>query len=139
GCLEAFETAAHAADRGVVEAEVTRAGRDGQDFRDDVEVEGGEEGGLLRLTHRVLVEGRIVALDSRILYRGPWRGADVEEAVCVVRGRARRHGLVVPTGLVPQLVGFPEHAADGAQPPVIRRAEAEFVLLVGVALVLEPG
>ena len=49
-----------------------------------------------------------------------------------VRG-ARRNGLVHPGGLVVELVVLPERADDAAHAPVVRRAQAELVLLVLVA------
>jgi hypothetical protein len=45
-------------------------------------------------------------------------------------GRARGHGLVVPTGLVVKLVVFPVGADDRTQTPIVRRADPELVLLM---------
>ncbi len=136
--LEAAETGEHAAGRGVVELEVARADREGQHLRNQVEVDRGEEGGLLGLAHRVLIEGGVIALHPRIHDGRAGERADVREAAGRCPGplcrRTRRNVLVVPAGLVVQLVVFPEGADDRPQPPLIRRAQAEFVLLVGVAL-----
>ena len=66
--------------------------------------------------------------------------ADVRQAAAVARRSRRairgawRNGLVVPVGLVVQLVGLPEGARDRAKAPVVRRADAEFMLLVLVFL-----
>src|ERR1019366_8765552 len=138
--LEAVETAADAAFRGIVEAEVARAHRDRQHLRNQVEVDRREEGRLFGFTHRVLVKRRVGALNPGIYHGRPGSRTYVREAAgiarrarCAVRG-TRGNGLVHPAGLVVQLVGLPIRAGDGPQPPVVRRAHAEFVLLVLVLL-----
>src|ERR1700748_1951723 len=124
---------------------MSRSGGDRQYLRNDVVVDRDEECGLLRLTHRVLVEGGRRRVYARHGDGRARRRADVREAAAVASGTgrivrgARGNGLVVPATLVEEVVVFPEGAGNRAQAPVIRCAEAQFVLLVGVAFVLEPG
>src|SRR6185437_11219986 len=100
------------------------------------------EGGLLGLAHRVLIEGGVITLHPRIHHGRAGKRADVAEAAGVSRPAVRRtgrHVLVVPAGLVVELVVLPEDAGDRAQPPLIRGAQAELMLLVGIALDRAPG
>src|ERR1700683_186682 len=87
--LEAAEARHDTAGHGVIEAKVPRAGRQRQYVRNQVEVERGEESGLLGLAHLVLVEGGVVALNPRVLHGRAGEGADVRQAAGIAR-RARR-------------------------------------------------
>ncbi len=86
-------------------------------------------------------------MNARIHDGGPGERAYVREAAGVaiarrprrgVRG-TRRNGLVTPAGLVEQFVVLPKRAGDRAQTPLVRGAQAEFVLLVRIALDRVPG
>ena len=63
----------------------------------------------------------------------------IVEAADVDGRRAGRNRLIGPIGVVVDLELFPIDAADAADAPVIRRAHAEFVALVGVLLGFLPG
>src|SRR5450631_4704008 len=65
--LEAAETARNAACGRVLEDEMPRPGGERQHLRNQIEIERGEEGGLLGRAPCVLVEGRVVILDTRVL------------------------------------------------------------------------
>ncbi len=126
---------------------MTRTSGERQHLRDQVEVDRGEERRLLGLAQLVLVEGGVVALHTGVHDGRAGERADVRLAAGIaiarragrrVRG-AGRHGLVQPGGLVVQHVILPVRPADRAQPPLVRRAQAKFVLLVHVALGLVPG
>src|SRR5262249_1627754 len=103
-----------------------------------------KECSLLGLAHRVLVERCVLSLDTRIPYGGIRRGADVRKAATVTRRAcrtvrcARWNVLVIPAGLVVQLVVLPEDPGNGAPAPFIGSAQAEFVLLMRITLVREP-
>src|SRR5262249_12694192 len=107
------------------------------------EIERAEEGRLLRLADRVLVEGRVVVEDAGILHRRPGDRTNIGEAAGGRRRRAvvgaGRHGLVEPARLVIEDVLFPERAENAADAPLIRGTQAQLVLLVNVALAGVPG
>src|SRR6202789_627671 len=98
--LEATETAADAALRGVVEVEIPRADRERQHLRYQVVVDRREESQLLRVARGVLREGGVVALNAGIRHRRPGCRAYVREAAAIARSarravrRTRRNGLV---------------------------------------------
>src|SRR6202011_2412184 len=81
--LEAEEAAGDTARRGVLEAEMPRSAGDRQYLRNDVVVDRGEEGGLLRLTHRVLVEGGGGGMHARVDDGRARRRTDVREATAI--------------------------------------------------------
>ena len=145
--FEAAETGEHAARRGVVEAEMTRAGGDRQHLRNQVEVDGGKEGRLLGFTHGVLIEGGGGGMNAWVHHGRPGKRAHVREAAGIAITRRPRRGvrstrrnvLVTPAGLVQQLIVFPKRAGDRAETPLVRRAQAQFVLLVRVAFDRVPG
>src|ERR1700728_533218 len=116
-----------------------------QHLRDQIEIDRRKEGQLFGLADLVLVEGGVVSLNTGILYGRARESADIRQAAAIaerarraVRG-ARRDVLVHPGGLVVDGVVLPERTADGAHPPVIRRAQAQFVLLVRIALSRVPS
>ena len=80
-----------AAGGGVVELEVARAGGEGQNLRNEVEVDRGEESGLLGFAHRVLIEGDVVALHARIHDGRAGECADVAEAAGVATASSAVH------------------------------------------------
>src|ERR1700733_355830 len=147
GCppLEAAEARENAALIVVFELEMARAGRQRQYLRNNVEVGGSEESRLLGVAILVLVEGGIVPLDPRILYVRAGESTDVRDAIGIARraGRAVRGAwgnvLVHPGGLVVELVILEKGAGDAAQTPIVRRAEAQFVLQVLVLFDGGPG
>src|SRR6185437_3952346 len=143
--FEAVEAAGDAAPERVVEAVVARARRQRQHLRYQIEIDRAEEGCLFDLAGGVLEEGDAVVLSARIFNRGTRGRADVREAAGVsgcarraVRG-AGRYGLVQPIGLVEQLVGLVERADDAADAQILRRAQADFMAHVLVALLFPPG
>src|SRR5882762_10568087 len=138
--LEATETRRDAARRVVVEAEMTRARSGRQHLRNQIVVDGHEESRLLGRAHRVLIEGGGRGMNAGIHDGRTGNRADVRKAAVVARRtrrairRTRRNGLVTPAGLVIQGVVLPECTGDRAETPLVRGAQAQFVLLVRVAL-----
>src|ERR1700722_388181 len=121
------------------------AQRERQNLRDEVEGQRREDGGLLGFATRVLVEGSVVVLNTGIFDAAPGESADIREAAGIARRsrravrRARRNALVHPGGPVEEFVVFVVRADDAAQTPVVRRAQANLVLHVFIALGRPPG
>ena len=136
--LVAAEAAADATDKLVTKAEVTRADRRRQLLRDDVVVERRKECRLLRLTTLVLIERSVLRLHAWVSNRRARDRADRGQTGHIVVVRARGQRLVMPARPVIQNVVFIKRSNDTAQTPVVRRAKAQFVLLMLVALVCVP-
>src|ERR1019366_10391187 len=137
--VEAAEARDHAALHGVFELVMARADRECQDLRNDIEVGGQEEGRLLGFAQLILKERGAVVLNTRALHVRARDRSDVRQAADFAIRGTRRDGLVLPGGLVIQLVVLVVGADDAAQAPVVRRTEAQFVLLVQVLLGRVPG
>src|ERR1700722_16943836 len=139
--LEAAETADDATLQEVLEQVVTRAHRGRQYLRNHIEVDRQEERRLLGVANLVLIERSIVALNTGIHDARPGSRADVRKAAGIARvdawnpaRGAGRNRLVAPAGLVEQLVVLVICADDAAQAPLVRRAQADFLLQVLVFL-----
>src|SRR5437879_6727708 len=102
---------------------MTRAERRRQHFRNQVEVDGYEERGLLRVAHLVLVEGGVVALNTRIHDGRAGKRANVRQTALRQRRGTGGDVLVQPAGRIIRLVVFPLAPGDSPTTPAVRGAQ----------------
>src|SRR2546430_15357652 len=98
---------------------MTRAERRRQHLRNQVEVDGYEERGLLRIAHLVLVEGGVVALNTRIHDGRAGKRANVRQTALRQRRGTGGARLLPPRGPVPTRVVLPRPPRAGPPPPAL--------------------
>src|ERR1700726_3698048 len=114
-----------------------RATGDRQHLRNDVKVDGGEQRVLFVAALQVLAERRGVAALARVCGGGTrlclyiaHAGGTARQSHSEISGVARRDRLVVEVHVVLDQEILIKRADETANPPIVRRADADFVGLV---------